>query len=395
MAGRTVLILGGGWGGLTAAHHLRGLLPSDHRVTVVEKNDSFSLGPSCLWLMTGERRGPDQIRRAMGTLKREGIDWVHAEAQLLDPEARSVVTDAGRLAGDYVVIALGAELVPESVPGFQGAAYNLYEVEGAAALHRALERFDGGKIVVLIAGAPFRCPAAPYEAAMLIEAFTTAAGIRARCEISLYTPEARPMAVTGPAVGDAVEKMLEERSIGYYPEHAVTRIAPESGTLYFGDASVPYDLLVGVPAHQAPALVRDSGLVDATGYVPVHPQTLEILSDVDTLATRYPNVFAIGDVTSIRLLNSMLLPKAGVFAEGEAHVVAAAIAADIAGEPKPQGYDGSGFCYVEVGQGKAAYGSGDFFAFPEPRVTLETPTRKARQAKEEYEQLLDGWFEAR
>ncbi|MDH3539694.1 MAG: NAD(P)/FAD-dependent oxidoreductase [Acidimicrobiia bacterium] len=392
MAGKKVLILGGGWGGLTLAHHLRGLLPSEHRIVVFERRDSFSLYVSYLWLMTGEREGPEQITRAMRTLKRAGIELVPDEVRLLEPAARVVETDGGRMAGDYVVIALGAELSPESVSGFQDAAHNLYELDGAASLRDALRRFDGGKIVVLITGVPFRCPAAPYEAAMLIEALTRAAGTRSQAEIALYTPEVQPMAVAGPAVGNALESMLEERDIGFFPQHAVTGIEAERGTLHFGDTTVPYDLLVGIPPHRASALVRDAGLIDGTGYVPVHPQTLEILSDVDTLETRYPNVFAIGDVTSIRLLNSMLLPKAGVFAEGQAHAVAARIAADISGDPAPRGYDGAGFCYVEVGEGMAAYGSGDFYAFPGPRVTLEAPTREARQAKEEYERLLDAWF---
>lgn len=395
MAGKTVMILGGGWGGLTVAHQLRSFLSLEHRIVVFERRDSFSLYVSYLWLMTGERANPEQIERRMESLKREGIELVHSEVQKFDPAARSVVSDAGEMSGDYVVIALGAELAPGSVPGFDEGAHNLYEAAGAARLQAALRAFDGGRIVVLIAGAPFRCPAAPYEAAMLIESSIRAGGVRDRTEVSLYTPEAQPMAVTGQAVGDALEAMLEERGIGYFPQHAVTRVDAGSGTIYFGDEAVPYDLLVGIPPHRAPSVVTDSGLVDATGYVPVHPQTLEILADADTLETRYPNVFAIGDVTSVRLLNSMLLPKAGVFAEGQARVVAAAITADIADEPKPRGFDGAGFCYVEVGEGMAAYGSGDFFAFPGPRVTLEMPTSKARQAKEEYEQLLDAWFDAR
>lgn len=392
MAGKTVLILGGGLGGLTAAHHLRGVVPPEHRIVVFERRDTFSLYVSNLWLMTGERESPQQITRPMGSLKRPGIEVVHAEVRQLDAETRTVVTDAGPVTGDYIVIALGAELAPDTVPGFGEAAFNLFEADGAAALHDALERLDGGKIVVLIAGAPFRCPAAPYEAAMLIESVTRTTGVRDRCDISLYTPEAQPMAVAGEAVGDALQAMLEERGIGYFPLHTVTNVEAASNTIHFGDITVPYDLLVGIPPHRAPALVRDSGLVDDTGYVPVHPRTLEILSDVDTLETTYPNVYAIGDVTSIRLLNSMLLPKAGVFAEGQAQVVAAKIAAHITGEPEPLGYDGAGFCYVEVGDNLAAYGSGDFFAYPGPRVTLDMPTREARKAKEEYEQLLDSWF---
>ena len=161
----------------------------------------------------------------------------------------------------------------------------------------------------------------------------------------------------------------------------------------FGDQEAPYDLLIGVPPHRAPSIVTDAGLTDATGYVPVHPQTMEILSDPDSLETRLPNVFALGDVASIRLLNGMLLPKAGVFAEGQAQVVAAAVAAGIEGGPPAPAFDGHGFCYVEVGDDQAAYGSGDFYAYPGPRVRLEEPTAEARLAKEEYEQLLEAWFD--
>ncbi len=378
---------------MTGAHHLRGLLPAEHRIIVVERNDTFAMCVSYMWLMTGERRDLGQVRRKMENLKRPGIEWVHAEATRLDPDGRTVDTDAGRLSGDYVVIALGAELTPEAVPGFSEAAHNLYDGEGAAELGRLLDGFEGGRIVVLVAGAPFRCPAAPYEAAMLVEALARKRGIRDRVELSLYTPEPRPMAVAGPAVGEELEGMLSQRGIGYHPQQTVTNIDADSGTLHFDDRAVPFDILIGVPPHRAPTLVTDAGLIDASGYVPVHPQTLEILADPDNLETQYPNVFAIGDVTAIRLLNSMLLPKAGVFAEAQAQVVAATIAADIQGEPLPALYDGYGSCYVEVGDGLAAYGSGDFYAYPGPRVRLEPPTPEARRAKGEYEQLLDAWFE--
>ncbi len=394
MAAKTVLILGGGWGGLTAAHHLRSRLPDEHQVIVVESNDTFTLGPSHMWLMTGERSDLRDVTREMQNLKRPGIEWVQATAQRLDPSTRTVDTDKGSIDADYLLIALGAQLAPGKVPGFLEGAYNLYDPAGAAELGRVLQKFEGGRIVVLVAGAPFRCPAAPYEAAMLVEALARKRGVRDRCSLSLFTPESKPMAVAGPAVGQALEEMLGERGIDYHPEHTVTAIEPTSQTLQFGDDSVPYDLLIGVPPHGASTIVTEAGLVDATGYVPVHPQTLEILSDLDTLETRYPNVYAIGDVTAVRLLNSMLLPKAGVFAEGEAQAVANAIAADILGETKPAGFDGSGFCYVEVGDGLAAYGSGDFYAYPGPRVKLDSPSAESRRAKEEYEQLLDTWFDS-
>ena len=392
--GKTVLILGGGWGGLTAAHHLRGLVSSEHRILVIERSATFSLGVSNLGLMTGEREAVREIQRDMANLKRPGIEWVQAEIQAVDPEARTVETDSGTLSGDYLILALGAELAPESIAGFAESAHNLYEAEGAVELNDDLERFEAGRIVVLVAGAPFRCPAAPYEAAMLVEAWTREKGIRDRVEIDLYTPESIPMAVAGPAVGQNLCALMDDRQIGYHFEQQVTRIENSSRTLRFENGVATYDLLIGIPPHRAPRALKRASLVDASGYVPVHPQTLEILSDPDTLEVQYPGTFAIGDVAAIRLLNSMLLPKAGVFAEGEAMVVAAVIAADINDEPRPGVYDGHGFCYVDVGDGLAGYGSGDFYAYPAPRVTLEDPSVEGRIAKQKYEELLDTWFDA-
>jgi sulfide:quinone oxidoreductase len=393
MAGKAILILGGGWGGLTAAHQLRGMLSSEHRILVIERSATFSLGVSHLGLMTGERQSVSQIQRDMAKLKRPGIEWVHGEVHRVDPDTRSVETSSGEFYGDYLVLALGAELDPESIPGLAESAFNLYEADEAAALHDELERFDRGRIVVLVAGAPFRCPAAPYEAAMLIEGWTRSHGIRDQIEIELYTPESIPMAVAGPAVGDALRTFMDSRGIGHHFEHQVTNIDSTTRTIRFGDEAVSYDLLVGIPPHRAPAALGTEGLVDSTGYVSVHPQTLQLLSDRDTLEVRCPGVYAIGDVAAVRLMNDMALPKAGVFAEGEARVVAAQIAAEINGEPRPGVYDGHGFCYVDVGDGLAAYGTGDFYAYPAPRVTLKEPSEAGRRAKEDYESLLDDWFE--
>ncbi len=389
---KTVLILGGGWGGLTAAHHLRDLLPANHRIVVIERSATFSLGVSNLGLMTGTRQSVDQIRRDMARLKRSGIEWIRADVQEVDAATRTVETDVGTLTGDYLVLALGAELVPGSVAGFSESAFNLYEPDGAVALHDRLKRFDGGRIAVLVAGAPFRCPAAPYEAAMLIEAWARDNGVRDRVEIDLYTPESIPMAVAGPVVGQGLCTLMDQRDISYHFNRQVKGIDKPSRTMQFEEPEAPFDLLVGIPPHRAPEPIRRAGLIDSSGYVPVHPQTLEILSDIDTLQVQYPGVYAIGDVAAIRLLNSMFLPKAGVFAEGEAHVVAAAIAADIEGTGRSGVYDGDGFCYVEVGDGEAAYGSGEFYAYPGPRVTLEDPSTSALRAKQGYEDLLDDWF---
>ena len=379
MAGKTVVIVGGGWGGMALAHSLRAMLGSEHRVVVVERKATFSLCLSNLKIMTGAWKSPADAERQMSSMAREGIEW-------------EVHTDSQTLRGDYLVIALGAGLDPDGVPGFAESAYNLYEAGGAYQLQQALSDFDGGRVAVLVSRMPYRCPAAPYEAAFLMESLFRDRGIRQRVDIAIYTPGSRPMAVAGPVVGDALLSMLAEREIAYGGDHTVSGIEPASRIIMFEGEEVPYDILVGVPPHRAPQAVIDSGLTDSTGYIPVHPQTLEVLTDVENLETDYTGVYAIGDVTTITLLNMMPLPKAGVFAEGEARVVAENIAASVAGRVDSARYDGRGQCHVEIGGGLAALAGGNFFASPGPRITLEPPSARYYQEKGEYEQVLDTWF---
>lgn len=390
MTARTVVILGGGWGGLAVAHALRELLSPEHRVIAVERRSVFSLCVSYLWLMTGEHEGRAVVQRELARLARPGIDWVRANVERIDPAARRVETEAGPLEADYLVIAMGAELTPEMVPGLDEHGFNLYDAEGALAIRDALASLSAGRVLVAVARTPFRCPAAPYEAAMLVESMLRQRGVRERVDIALYTPEKQPMPVAGARVGEALRSMLSDRAIDYRTQRTLSRV--DAGRATFGDEAVPFDLLLVVPPHRAPPAVAAAGLTDGTGYVPVHPGTLEILSDPETLQTQYPGVFAIGDVTSIRLMNSLLLPKAGVFVEAQARVVAANIAARIRGQEPRARFDGRGFCYVETGEGLAAYGEGDFYAFPEPRVSLAPPSAAHKRAKHEYERVLEAWF---
>lgn len=390
--GKTILILGGGWGGLAVAYRLRSQLGPEHRVVVIEKNTKFSLGPVNLWIMTGDRKYPDDVERPLSSLARKDIEWVHAEVIRIEPEKKIAYTSAGIFKGDYLIIAMGTELHPEAVPDFENA-YNLYDAAAAAKLHNALQRFVGGKIIIFISATPFRCPPAPYEAALLIESVLRERGIGDKTEIHLYTPESQPMPVAGPEIGDMLRKMIEGRNIKYHPGKKVERIEGVSRKIYFQSGEeVGYDLLIGVPPHRAPRVIVEAGLIDSSGYIPTHPQNLRVLVRMEELETRLPGVFVIGDSASIMLFNLKPLPKAGVFSEEQATVVANNIVSDIRGEKPRAVFNGEGVCYIEVGNGMAAAGSGKFYAYPSPRISIDPPSVEGHKAKEEFEKLLSTWF---
>ncbi len=376
MTGKTILVLGGGLGGITAASALRRLCGPDHRVVVIERRAKFSLHMANLWLMTGERRQAAEGERDLAHLAEHGIEWVQAQIEAIDPIARTVRTGDGVLEGDYLIIALGADRHAEAIPGFAETALDLYTPQGAVRIREAVETFSGGRVVVLVARTPFSCPSAPYEAAFLVESMLRRRGVRAQCDISVYTPEDLPMPVAGAEVGKELVRMLDDRGIGFHAEQIVMKIDPAARVARFELEDARFDLLIGVPPHRAPAPVRSARLTDASGWVPV---------DASSLRTRHPGVYAIGDATSIRLPVGMFLPKAGVFADEQARVVAENIAAEIAGDEPRSRFNGHGFCYIEVGDDMAAYGAGNFYAVPAPSVTLEPASRRFCEEKHEIE----------
>lgn len=375
-----VLVVGSGIGGVVAAVELRKRLGRSHGVTLVDKGGRHVFAPSFLWVMMGWRR-PEQVQRDLTLLSRRGIRTTIAEVRRVDPASRIVETSAGPLGYDRLVLAPGAELAPELLPGFETGARNLYTLEGLQKLREDLATFRKGRVVVLISRTPFKCPAAPYEAAFLLDYHFRRSGIRDSVSVDIVTPEPQPMPVAGPEVGKSLVAMLSARGINYHPQSKPSRIDPEAREIALESGErIPYDLLVGVPPHRAPAFVRESGLTDATGWVPVDPRTLK---------TSANGVYAIGDVASIKLPNGMFLPKAGVFAHGQAEAVAKTIAAELTSRGEAETFDGMGYCWVETGFGKAAFGSGDFYASPSPQVALRPSARYLRWGKLLFEKY---WF---
>jgi sulfide:quinone oxidoreductase len=352
-------------------------------VVLIDREQQHLFQPSLLWLAVGQRR-PEQIQRPLERLRRRGIEVVTGEFSALDAEAKRIQVNGTDLTGDAVIVSLGADLAPDGVPGLTAAGHNLYTLAGAAAIQRALEHFRGGRLIVLTAGPAYKCPAAPYEAAMLIQDFLQRRkGGTATVEI--FAAEPGPMGTAGPDVSAAVRGMVEARGIAYHPDHQIDAVDPVARKLRFKNkSSADFDLLIYVPPHRAPAVMRQAGLIGPSGWVQV---------DARSLKTEASGVFAIGDVTGITIPSGKALPKAGVFAHREAEVVAENLAAEWAGRGPERAFDGVGACFIEAGAGRAGYGSGDFYAAPAPRMQLHTPSRFWHLGKVLFEKRwLRKWF---
>ncbi|MCK6582505.1 MAG: NAD(P)/FAD-dependent oxidoreductase [Anaerolineales bacterium] len=366
MSGKTILILGGGIGGLVAASELRRLLSDEHRVVLIEKNPRQTFQPSFLWLMTGDRQ-PQQITRDVRDLVRRGVEVILAEAQAIDLTNRRVQTGAQTLSYDYLIIALGAELNLGAIPGLSESAHTYYTFDGATKLYDTLRNFAGGKVAVVVSALPYKCPGAPHEGAMLIANLLRERGLK-DSEVHLFTPEPQPMPVAGPVLGDAVKQMLGDRGVAFHPLHKLIRVDSSTHKIAFeGQESFSYDLLVAIPPHHGSRLARESGMANEAGWIPV---------DRATLQTKHENVYAIGDATAISIPGRwkpdvpLMLPKAGVFAHAQAEVVARRITAEIAGAGGRDNFPGIGYCMLEAGESLAGFAYGNFFAEPSPQIEL-------------------------
>jgi sulfide:quinone oxidoreductase len=378
------VVLGGGTGGVVAARELRRRLPSHRRVVVVDHSPDHVFQPSLLWQMVGERR-PEQFRRPLSRLQQKGIEFRNADVVGFDLEDTVVATSSGDLAYDELVVALGTALAPEAVAGFAEMAHNLYDVDGCAQIHQALRSFVGGTIGVLVTELPFKCPAAPYEAAFLVESFVRRRGIRRNVEIHLFTPEHMPMPTASARVGDAIADLLAARGIHYHPLFTFKELRPETHEVVASDGQAHVvDLLLAVPPHRAPEVVRSSPLLGLSGFIHVDPHTLE---------TEHDDVYAIGDVATVKLPNGKALPKAGVFAHAEAKVVAARIADRVLGKQPAGSFDGKGYCWVELGDGRASFAGGNFYTDTEPSLTMRRPSRLLHWGKVGFEKWwLHHWL---
>ncbi len=380
MPSHTTLILGGGVGGLVTARELRKRADKDHRIVLIDRQPNHLFSPSLLWLITGDRK-PEKIVRPLDRLKKKGIEVVQGAVTAIDPSDKSVQVDGVEYEADYIVVALGAQLAPENVPGLAQSGHNLYELEGATAIRDTRAKVTSGDVTILVSSLPFKCPAAPYEAAMLLNHDIGKRGLESQVKVSLFTPEPGPMGVTGPDNSAAVRRMVEGKGVSYFPQHVVTSVDSDTKMLNFENGNeARFDYLVYIPPHVAPTVVKDAGLTNESGWAPVDRHTLE---------TSFPGVFAIGDVTTIPLEVGLPLPKAGTFAHGQAKIVAEIIAARASGKTVDAEFDGEGTCFIEIGGGKAGIGSGNFYLSPKPVIKIRKPGRILHLIKVLFERW---WF---
>jgi len=352
-----VVILGAGFGGLELATSLSEELGDDIDVTLIDRNDAFVFGYSKLDVMFG-RTTPAAIRLPYRDIAKPGVRFLQQTVTAIDPEARRVTTDGGVHEADFLVVALGADYDLDATPGLAEGGNEFYSVAGAERLREVLPTFTSGRAIVGVCGAPFKCPPAPSECALLLHDDLVARGVRGDCEISFVIPFPTPVPPS-PDTSKALVAAFAERDIAFVAGRRVSSLDPARCVAVLDDGGeMPYDLFLGVPKHRAPDVVIASGMTE-DGYVPVNPQTLE---------TRFPGVYAVGDVSTVGV------PKAGVFAEGAARVIAASLIAAVRGGEQQEVYDGRGSCYIEFGGGRVGRVDVDFFSGPTPTGTFHEPS---------------------
>ena len=381
----STLILGGGFGGLACARMLAARVPRSHKILLVDHSRNFVVGAAKTWVMLGERRAEEAIAERARLLP-SGVTLIEDEVRGFDAATGEARTTSGPLSAEYVVLALGADMDLGAVPGLTPAAHTFYSLDGAVRLRAALGRFVGGRIVFVIPRAPFKCPPAPYEAAMMLDAELRRRGTARPTSIEIWTVEKAPMATAGPEMGRKIVAELEARGIGFHPGMKAVAVEGSRGAVRFEDESeIEYDLLVAVPPHRAPRVVIEAGLAEPSGWIAVDP---------GTLAVKKPgaaqNLYAIGDLAAIPLPGRwdpnapLALPKAGVMAAAQGEVVGARIAAAVNGEAAEATFGGCGTCFIEVGGRRAMRGDGDFFSTPHPVMTARAPDEAQYRDKLEW-----------
>ncbi len=364
---QTVLILGAGFAGLELATRLSEEVPQDVDITIVDSSDTFVFGFSKLDVMFG-RASLEDVRLPYARLKKPSVRFVQETVTSIDPESRRVTTNASEYEPDILVVALGADLDPAATPGLVQEGSEYYSVAGAEKVSRLLPSFPGGDVIIGVCGPFFKCPAAPFETAVMMHDFLERRNLRSSSTIKVVSPMPKPIPISAEA-SEGILNVLRERDIGWWPETKFTALDPAAKVATLADGrSEPYDLFLGVPVHRAPRVVEESALVEG-GWIPVDPATF---------ATRFENVYAIGDVTSAPV------PRVGAIAEGEARTVADVLIHQLRDGDAPAPYAGIAICYIEMGGTKVARFEANFLSGPTPFGTFTDGSEEIAASKVEF-----------
>ena len=377
-----VVILGGGFGGLSSANELRNSLPAEKlAITLIDKKDWFMVGFAKLWIMNGTRKFEDSVG-SLNNLSKKGIDFIKDEVLSIDLENKTITTSTEKISYDFLIISTGSVLAPEKIPGLVENGFNLYDHNQLSEINQRLNDIESGKIAISIMGMPYKCPPAPFEASLLINSMLKKRGVRENVEIHFYSPAPITLPAAGPEVSKQIFDLVNSEKIIFHDSCKIKSV--ESKKLIFeNDREESFDLLLAVPPHIAPKIIYDSGLAKEPGFISI---------DRDC-KTSYDNVFAIGDVTSMVVYESMAMPKAGVFAEGEGIAVAKNIISMIQSKEEFVLYDGKGGCFIESGKDTASVIEVDMFSNPKPSTTLTEQTHENLIKKVDFEkERLSNWL---
>ncbi len=372
-----VLILGGGFGGLSAANEIRSSLSSSEvRITVVDKKNWFMVGFAKLWIIRGTRTFENSTG-SLNELAKKEIDFLNEEILQIDLENKNIKTTTKNLSYDYLIIAMGAVLAPQKIPGLVEHGMNLYDYRESEKIHNKIKELKSGTIAISIMGMPYKCPPAPFEAALLIDSMLREAGIRDSVQIHFYSPAPITLPAAGPEISKQILDLISSEKIVFHDSCKVTKVEPNK--LIFEKSEADFDLLLAIPPHIAPDVIYESGLAKQDNFIPINRDC----------KTSYDNVYAIGDVTSLKVTETMAVPKAGVFAEGEGLTVAQNIISKIHSKEDNTLFDGKGGCFIESGRNTASLIEVDMFSGPKPstRLTESTPEHLNEKLQFEKERL--------
>ena len=363
-----IVVLGAGFGGLELSTRLSVVLGDHAEITLIDRSDAFVFGFDKLDVMVGTRT-LDDVRLDYAGVVKPHVQFRQETVVSIDPGRRHVVTDRGSYDADVLVVALGADLAPELTPGLAECGHEFYSPTGAAAVRDVLADFRGGAVVIGVLGGFFKCPPAPYEAAFMLHDHLLRRGLRDVTTLHLVTPMPKPIPISED-VSSAVLALMDQRGITHSHGTWVERLDPESHVVHLREGrEVPFDLFLGVPVHVAPPVVVESGLTEEDGWIAVDPATLE---------TKYPGVYAVGDVASVPV------PRAGVIAEGEAVTLAEVLVHRLLGGPEPAPFAGRISCYMEMGDDTIGMVDVDFLSGPAPVAAFTPPSLEGAAAKRQF-----------